>query len=70
MLVAVGLACFGLGMGCGEVAMNVEGADVDRLFLRSVMPAMHGFFSVSDQLSEPMRTVRSGAGSAHLGGVA
>ncbi len=45
-VVAFGLACFGLGMGCGEVAINVEGADVERRLLRSVMPAMHGFFSL------------------------
>ena len=39
LLTAVGLALFGGGMGGGEVAMNVEGADVERLggmpFLRS-----------------------------------
>ena len=45
-LVAFGLALFGLGMGGGEVAMNVEGAEVERLLVRSVMPAMHGFFSL------------------------
>src|SRR5699024_11893634 len=31
LLTAVGLALFGGGMGGGEVAMNVEGADVERL---------------------------------------
>ena len=45
-LVAFGLALFGLGMGSGEVALNVEGAEVERLLVRSVMPAMHGFFSL------------------------
>jgi MFS family permease len=46
VLVACGLAFFGLGMGCGEVAMNVEGAEVERQLHRSVLPAMHGFFSL------------------------
>ena len=45
-VVAAGLFLFGLGMGGGEVAMNVEGADVERLAQRPVLPAMHGFFSL------------------------
>ncbi|MBU2670378.1 MFS transporter [Actinoplanes bogorensis] len=45
-LVTAGLFLFGLGMGCGEVAMNVEGADVERLIGRAVLPTMHGFFSL------------------------
>ncbi|MER6976760.1 MFS transporter [Streptomyces carpinensis] len=44
--VALGLGVFGLGMGGGEVALNVEGAEVERLLGRSTMPAMHGFFSL------------------------
>ncbi|MGW7242714.1 MFS transporter, partial [Streptomyces sp. NPDC054804] len=44
--VALGLGLFGLGMGGGEVAINVEGAEVERLLGRSTMPAMHGFFSL------------------------
>ncbi|MGK5683030.1 MFS transporter [Actinoplanes sp. URMC 104] len=44
-VVAAGLLLFGLGMGGGEVAMNVEGADVERLAGRAVLPTMHGFFS-------------------------
>lgn len=46
VLVAAGLAIFGLGMGGGEVALNIDGAEVERLFGRSVMPVMHGFFSL------------------------
>ncbi|MFG1995147.1 MFS transporter [Actinoplanes sp. NPDC048988] len=45
-LVAAGLALFGLGMGGGEVAMNIEGADVERVIRRPVLPTMHGFFSL------------------------
>ncbi|MBL7261043.1 MFS transporter [Paractinoplanes lichenicola] len=45
-LVTLGLFLFGLGMGGGEVAMNIEGADVERLLERAVLPTMHGFFSL------------------------
>ncbi|GLJ61374.1 MFS transporter [Microbacterium barkeri] len=45
-LVAVGLGLFGLGMGGAEVALNVEGAEVEQAIGRSVMPLMHGFFSL------------------------
>lgn len=45
VLVAAGLFLFGFGVGGGEVAMNVEGADVERVIGRAVLPLMHGFFS-------------------------
>lgn len=45
-VVAIGLGLFGLGMGGGEVALNVEGAEVERAMGRSVMPLVHGFFSL------------------------
>ncbi|MBF8171061.1 MFS transporter [Streptomyces olivaceus] len=44
--VALGLALIGLGMGGGEVALNIEGAEVERLLGRSTLPAMHGFYSL------------------------
>lgn len=46
IVVAAGLFLFGLGMGGGEVAMNVEGAEVERAYGRPVMPALHGCFSL------------------------
>jgi fucose permease len=46
LFVAAGLFLFGIGMGGGEVAMNIEGADVERLLGRPVLPTMHGFFSL------------------------
>ncbi|GAA4195662.1 MFS transporter [Microbacterium oryzae] len=45
-VVALGLALFGFGMGSGEVGLNVEGAEVEQALGRSVMPLMHGFFSL------------------------
>lgn len=46
VVVALGLAIFGLGMGGAEVALNIEGADVERQLGKSTLPAMHGFFSL------------------------
>ncbi|MEU4238426.1 MFS transporter [Actinoplanes sp. NPDC026619] len=46
LLVAAGLFLLGLGFGCGEVAMNVDGADVERIIGRPVLPMMHGSFSL------------------------
>jgi fucose permease len=43
---AVGLAVTGLGMGIWDVAMNVEGADVERRLGRSLMPRLHAAFSL------------------------
>lgn len=45
-VVAAGLFLFGLGMGGGEIAMNVEGADVEDAIGRPVLPALHGCFSL------------------------
>jgi fucose permease len=45
-LVAAGLAVMGLGLGGSEVAMNVEGADVERVIERAVLPALHGCWSL------------------------
>ncbi|NYD67655.1 MFS transporter [Agromyces atrinae] len=44
--VVIGLFLFGLGMGGGEVATNVEGADIERLSKRPVLPQLHGSFSL------------------------
>ncbi|APC37700.1 hypothetical protein A9R04_24820 [Nocardiopsis dassonvillei] len=46
LVVAFGLFLFGLGMGAGEIAMNIEGADVERVMSEPLLPRMHGFFSL------------------------
>jgi predicted MFS family arabinose efflux permease len=43
---AVGLIASGLGTGVWDVAMNVEGADVERRLGRSLMPRLHAGFSL------------------------
>jgi MFS family permease len=45
-LTAVGLFLVGLGTGTWDVAMNVEGAEVERLLRRSIMPRFHAAFSL------------------------
>ncbi|AQZ63973.1 Putative transport protein/putative regulator [[Actinomadura] parvosata subsp. kistnae] len=45
-LVMAGLFAFGLGMGGGEVAINVDATDVERLTGKTTMPILHGCFSL------------------------
>lgn len=45
-VVTAGLFLFGAGMGAGEVAVNIDGADVERITGRTVLPTLHGFFSL------------------------
>lgn len=52
--VAAGLAAFGLGLGCAEIAFNIDGAEVERIRGRPVLPYLHGAFSLG--------TVLGGAG--------
>lgn len=45
-LVAVGLFLVGLGTGTWDVAMNLQGTEVERLLRRNVMPHYHAWFSL------------------------
>jgi MFS family permease len=45
LLMAVGLFFVGMGVGIWDVAMNLEGAAVERLLGRTVMPHFHAAFS-------------------------
>jgi fucose permease len=49
-VVAVGLALFGLGLGVADVALNFEATVVERASGVSVLPPMHGCFSVGTTL--------------------
>ncbi|MFE4756800.1 MFS transporter [Streptomyces mirabilis] len=44
--VTTGLFLFGAGMGGGEVAINIDGAEVEQITGRTVLPTLHGFFSL------------------------
>jgi hypothetical protein len=43
---ALGLTVFGGSFGAAEVAINVEGAAVEREMNKTVLPMMHGFYSL------------------------
>lgn len=45
LLAAVGLVLYGIGTGVWDVAMNVEGAEVERHLGRSIMPRFHAAWS-------------------------
>ena len=44
--VCPGLLIFGGSFGAAEVAINVEGAAVEREMNKTVLPMMHGFYSL------------------------
>lgn len=46
LLFALGLMVFGASFGSAEVAINVEGASVEREMNKTVLPMMHGFYSL------------------------
>lgn len=49
-VLVVGLFLMGLGSGSWDVAMNVEGAEVERRLARAIMPRFHAAFSVGTVL--------------------
>src|SRR5699024_9536645 len=59
---AFGLALFGGGMGGGEVAMNGEGADVEKLGGGSFLPALHGCFSLVTVIGAGLGILANAAG--------
>lgn len=46
----IGMVGFGMGTGVWDVAMNVEGADVERRIARTIMPRFHAGFSAGTVL--------------------
>lgn len=46
VVVAIGLALFGYGMGTGEIGNNVSGVELEARVGRSVIPGLHGSYSV------------------------
>ncbi|WP_432560838.1 MFS transporter [Kineococcus sp. SYSU DK003] len=45
-LVALGLALLGFGLGSGEIALNVEGVALEQAVGRTVVPGLHGSYSL------------------------
>lgn len=58
-LAVVGLFFYGIGTGVWDVAMNVEGAEVERRLGRTIMPRFHAGFSLGT-------VVGSGVGAAAI----
>ena len=61
-LAAVGLFAYGTGIGVWDVAMNVEGAEVERRLGRTIMPRFHGLFSVGTIAGAGIGIVATAAG--------
>ncbi len=72
-LLMVGLFLLGLGVGSWDVAMNLEGADVERHLGRAIMPHFHAAFSGGTVVSALVGAGLSWAGVSilvHLFGLA
>ncbi|MGY0489845.1 MFS transporter [Streptomyces sp. WG-D5] len=61
-VVTAGLVLFGAGMGGGEVAINIDGAEVERITARTVLPTLHGFFSLGTVVGAAIGILCTAAG--------
>ena len=61
-LMAAGLFLLGMGVGLWDVAMNLEGAAVERLLGRTVMPHFHAAFSGGTVVAALVGSLMSWAG--------
>lgn len=71
-LVGIGLGLFGLGMGGGEIALNVDGAEVEKSLGKAFLPLVHGFFSLGTVLGAVVGMMLTAAEfpvAIHLGAV-
>ncbi len=59
---AVGLFCYGFGAGTWDVAMNVDGAAVERELGRSIMPRFHACWSLGTFTGAGVGAVAAGIG--------
>ncbi|MGY5765158.1 MFS transporter [Brachybacterium sp. DNPG3] len=69
LLTMIGLILFGAGIGGAEVAMNVEGAEVERLGGKPFLPLLHGGFSLGTVIGALLGILANAAGFpvvAHL----
>ncbi|OIV38842.1 hypothetical protein BIV57_03635 [Mangrovactinospora gilvigrisea] len=69
-LICVGLAAFGMGYGACDVAMNVQGALVEREVGKTIMPLLHATFSLGTLAGAGLGALASAAGvpvAVHLG---
>jgi predicted MFS family arabinose efflux permease len=64
LLAAAGLVLYGLGVSGWDVAMNVEGADVERRLARPLMPRLHAGFSLGSVAGAGAGAAAAAAGLA------
>lgn len=72
-IVALGLALFGFANGCVDVMMNVEAADIEQRYNRTMMPLFHALFSGGMVMGASIGWLASAQGwsvGVHLVGVA
>jgi MFS family permease len=62
VLAVPGLVLVGLGIGVWDVAMNVEGADVERRLGRSLMPRLHAGFSLGTVVGAGVGAIAAATG--------
>lgn len=60
VVTALGMLLFGLGSATWSVAANVEGAALEGALGRSIMPLMHGFFSIGTVIGAVVGSAASG----------
>ena len=68
---AVGFFAYGIGIGVWDVAMNVEGAEVERRIGRTIMPRFHAGWSLGSILGAAVGIPMAAAGTSlvlHVGG--
>jgi fucose permease len=61
-LLVTGLFLMGFGSGSWDVAMNVEGAEIERRMGRSVMPQFHGAWSIGGVVGAGVGTLLNAVG--------
>jgi MFS family permease len=64
---ALGLFVYGLGIGVWDVAMNVEGAEVERALGRTIMPRFHAGFSLGTVLGAAVGAAATAFGLGVVG---
>jgi predicted MFS family arabinose efflux permease len=62
LLAAAGLVVYGLGVSNWDVAMNVEGADVERRLARPLLPRLHAGFSLGSVAGAGVGALAAAAG--------
>jgi predicted MFS family arabinose efflux permease len=63
----IGLATLGLCFGATDVMMNVEAAEVEQAFERTLMPLFHAFFSLGTVAGAGIGVAMTAGASAHRG---